>query len=30
MFSKGDMQFFTVYIWDIDGQFLNLNSEFVL
>ena len=30
MFIKRDMQSFTVYIRDIDDQFLNLNSELVL
>ena len=30
MFIKRDMQSFTVYIWDIDDQFLNSNSELVL
>ena len=30
MFIKHDVQSFTVYIQDIDDQFLNLNSELVL
>ena len=30
MFIKRDVQYFTVYIRDIDDQFLNLNSELVL
>ena len=30
MLIKRDMQSFTVYIRDIDDQFLNLNSELVL
>ena len=30
MFIKRDVQSFTVYIQDIDDQFLNSNSELVL
>ena len=30
MFIERDVQSFTVCIWDIDDQFLNLNSELVL
>ena len=30
MFIKRDVQSFTIYIQDIDDQFLNSNSEFVL
>ena len=29
MFTKRDVHSFTVYIQDIDDQFLNLNSELV-